>query len=976
MSDAYVEFIESVASVVVQTAARQFLARAKLRRLLQQREAEQQQALEKGMHTTSRSKNESSRSSKGRSGTLQSMPQNQQHEGHSPEDLEALIFDLAAVRIQSAFRGWFARDCITVDNYCACIIQKSFRTYQCQKHYRLDMYRIVKLQTFVRRHLALEDAATRLYCIIAIQAAFRGYSARNRVQPLVHYTRHMDKAATEIQKQWRSYYCEVEFLKTYVAILLIQSVYRGWRVRSRLEKAMNPSSSGRKNAADYRLPTSFLAHTEFMRRSLSLQDAEDESSQPSAGMASRAARAEIERRRREQEGKHKALIEEERQREDARLAEAWEVEERRRRLETKAKDRVKQAVSDQGKHQDADLPTFSSKPSIAMKSEAKDGEPRKVVVEPLKSEYREKIDRSNVVMRVPSRTSPLKGDNQRSPHRIVNERERRGSGSVVAFPNVADNTDGQKQSESSRSTISTKKPSPPKEESNESHASIKKQRNSAKEEFSGASKILAGWRAREQNQGDGNRTPDRRYSGSVGKLNVKKSFFEDREQKQHAVVDMSASSPTVSDASPSAHTKSSVAPNNTEKSPSAFVNGRDKGTKVSPVRTKLPRTKSAQRRDRIMDSLGIGPSFDAKDSDNDSLPSDEEDRIEGIRTSMRNQYSPSKEKTTPRVKSEHRVVTGIDEKPSPHASYSALMASKPYSALMASKRSLTEQERLNNIHLIFNRVGLMPQLRRQAFVESKGTDIAEKARGVTEKSASFQSSPKPGVERIGSGVSEKPSWATRKKSNLLSAPTPPVLESKGSGMTKKPSWATRKSSGIDDSPKPAVQSKGSGIAKKPSWASRKFGTLQSSPTPVIESKQSDVSEDPIWSTLRSPDTQKSSTPVVDSKESEVGEDPIWSNLRSPNAQDSPTFNAESKRNDVAEDPIWANLRSPETAVVQSIDVSQTKPCDIQQPSLESASPTPANSAVNGEDPAQSASDIMKAWKARDKKLSRIRDNAF
>jgi len=39
------------------------------------------------------------------------------------------LYDLAAIQIQAAWRGWWVRDCINVDNYCARVIQKNTRLY-------------------------------------------------------------------------------------------------------------------------------------------------------------------------------------------------------------------------------------------------------------------------------------------------------------------------------------------------------------------------------------------------------------------------------------------------------------------------------------------------------------------------------------------------------------------------------------------------------------------------------------------------------------------------------------------------------------------------------------------------------------------------------------------------------------------------------------------------------------------------------
>lgn len=80
----------------------------------------------------------------------------QQHK--QPMDL----YELAATKIQAAFRGWWQRDCLQVDTYCATIIQRNFRCYMAQIQYFNDLYCIIRIQSVVRRFLA-QKYAVKLY---------------------------------------------------------------------------------------------------------------------------------------------------------------------------------------------------------------------------------------------------------------------------------------------------------------------------------------------------------------------------------------------------------------------------------------------------------------------------------------------------------------------------------------------------------------------------------------------------------------------------------------------------------------------------------------------------------------------------------------------------------------------------------------------------------------------------------------------
>lgn len=69
------------------------------------------------------------------------------------------MFVLAATRIQAVFRGWHLRDCVAIDNYCATIIQRVYRGHRLKNQF-----------------------ATLVYCVVTLQAAFRGIRVRSYIQ--------------------------------------------------------------------------------------------------------------------------------------------------------------------------------------------------------------------------------------------------------------------------------------------------------------------------------------------------------------------------------------------------------------------------------------------------------------------------------------------------------------------------------------------------------------------------------------------------------------------------------------------------------------------------------------------------------------------------------------------------------------------------------------------------------------------------
>lgn len=253
---------------MIQTTVRQFLAKAKLKRLRQERENwrklhqhrwAQKAAADGKRHVQF---NISTRHST-----------SQRVDKHY----------LAAIRIQSMFRGWYARDCMAIDNYCATIIQTAFRTFRAWKEYRMDRNRVIKIQALARRKKAYDVFATCMYCVVAIQSAFRGYEVRKRMFDDSHvppnYIQHV--AATIIQTQWRCFRCEMAFLRAYEDILLVQSVARGWVTRRLVRSWLrshniktihilkeNDRRPRGTSSFSYNLPHGYHNHTAFLRQNI------------------------------------------------------------------------------------------------------------------------------------------------------------------------------------------------------------------------------------------------------------------------------------------------------------------------------------------------------------------------------------------------------------------------------------------------------------------------------------------------------------------------------------------------------------------------------------------------------------------------------------------------------------------------------------------------------------------------------------
>ncbi len=237
MLSAYV-FIETVAAIVIQTAVRQFLAVLYLDSLRQTRDSFEvaqrvlsieEGCIEESMNTCSRT-----------TSSLENEQNDYSYENLIEDDLDRAaqdMYELAAIQIQSAYRGFWVRDCVDVDHYCATVLQRMYRGLRCRRDYARDIWRIVLVQSWFRRNVAREHAANILAYAIVIQSAVRAYIIRKSYR---RYCEHKlfitHTAATIIQARWRSFVCEAHFIRSLVDVLIVQTVVRKWIARQKVAR--------------------------------------------------------------------------------------------------------------------------------------------------------------------------------------------------------------------------------------------------------------------------------------------------------------------------------------------------------------------------------------------------------------------------------------------------------------------------------------------------------------------------------------------------------------------------------------------------------------------------------------------------------------------------------------------------------------------------------------------------------------------
>jgi hypothetical protein len=113
-------------------------------------------------------------------------PQRTDHERRLEENLQQKMaydmYNLAAIRIQAAFRGFWARDSLDVEHFCASLIQRCVRRYLCETKYKYGHYHVypyaIRIQSIWRGVLAKQNLHRSIGAAILIQAYSRGFIER------------------------------------------------------------------------------------------------------------------------------------------------------------------------------------------------------------------------------------------------------------------------------------------------------------------------------------------------------------------------------------------------------------------------------------------------------------------------------------------------------------------------------------------------------------------------------------------------------------------------------------------------------------------------------------------------------------------------------------------------------------------------------------------------------------------------------
>ncbi|XP_007481071.2 abnormal spindle-like microcephaly-associated protein isoform X1 [Monodelphis domestica] len=169
----------------------------------------------------------------------------------------------SCIKLQAVVRGHLVRKQLRSQRKAVTLLQSYFRMRKEQQHYLQiyratvciqNHYRAYKIQIYerekfleIKKAVVCLQAAYRGYktrklfkqisaAALKIQTAFRGYTKRLKYQAVL-------QSSIKIQRWYRAhktgYVVRINFLKIRAAVIFLQSVYRGWKVRKWLQRECN-----------------------------------------------------------------------------------------------------------------------------------------------------------------------------------------------------------------------------------------------------------------------------------------------------------------------------------------------------------------------------------------------------------------------------------------------------------------------------------------------------------------------------------------------------------------------------------------------------------------------------------------------------------------------------------------------------------------------------------------------------------------
>ncbi|XP_012505908.1 PREDICTED: abnormal spindle-like microcephaly-associated protein isoform X1 [Propithecus coquereli] len=190
----------------------------------------------------------------------------------------------AVISLQCAYRGWKVRKQIRREYQAAVKIQSAFRMAKAQKQFRLLKTAAVVIQQHLRAWTAgkkqrMEYIELR-HTVLTLQSTWKGKTVRRQIQRQhkcaviiqAYYRMHMQQkkwkimkeAALLIQKYYRAYSIGREqhclYLKTKAAVVILQSAYRGMKVRKRIKDCNKAAVTIQSNYRAYKTKRKYATY--------------------------------------------------------------------------------------------------------------------------------------------------------------------------------------------------------------------------------------------------------------------------------------------------------------------------------------------------------------------------------------------------------------------------------------------------------------------------------------------------------------------------------------------------------------------------------------------------------------------------------------------------------------------------------------------------------------------------------------------
>jgi len=177
------------------------------------------------------------------------------------ENIKFIALSCCAIRIQSFFRGYLARQCFERNITAAITIQRKWKSFLASQQFESDLKDIIVVQSAFRRWSARCIVVKKLEALDVIQVTSCRWLARSRAKKVVInmvYERRMrnesairlqclarvyfakslakrQRAAIQIQKTWRCFSVHVDYLVAIIDVTNIQRHIRGYLARVNIE---------------------------------------------------------------------------------------------------------------------------------------------------------------------------------------------------------------------------------------------------------------------------------------------------------------------------------------------------------------------------------------------------------------------------------------------------------------------------------------------------------------------------------------------------------------------------------------------------------------------------------------------------------------------------------------------------------------------------------------------------------------------